>query len=71
MLCDRRMNLNIDGKVYKTVVRPALVYGTEIWECKNAKENKLEVAEKRLLRCMSWVAKLDRIKVKHHSMFRK
>ena len=27
VLCDRRMNVKIKGKVYRTVVRPALIYG--------------------------------------------
>ena len=29
VLCDRRINVKIKGKVYKTVVRPALIYGAE------------------------------------------
>ena len=50
------------GKVYRTVVRPALVYGAEIWALKKAQENKLEVAEIRMLRCMCGVTKLDKIR---------
>ena len=62
VLCDRRMNEKIKGKVYRTVVRPALVYGSEIWALKKAQENKLEVAEMRMLRCMCRVTKLDNIR---------
>ena len=29
------------GKVYRTVVRPALMYGADTWALKKAKENKL------------------------------
>ena len=29
VLCDRKMKVKIKGKVYRTVVRPALVYGAE------------------------------------------
>ena len=29
VLCDSRMNVKIKGKVYRTVVRPALMYGAE------------------------------------------
>ena len=33
------------GEGYKTVVRPALVYGAETWALKKAQEKKLEIAE--------------------------
>ena len=49
VLCDRRMNVKIKGKVYRTVVRPALMYGSETCALKKAQENKLEVAEMRML----------------------
>ena len=29
MICDRRMLAKTKGKVYKTVVRPAMLYGLE------------------------------------------
>ena len=29
ILCDRRISLRVKGKVYKTVVRPAMMYGDE------------------------------------------
>ena len=38
------------GKVYRTVVRPALMYRAETRALKKAKERKLEVAEMRMLR---------------------
>ena len=33
MLCDRKMNGKIKGNVYRTVVRPALVYGADTYVC--------------------------------------
>ena len=50
------------GKMYWTVVRPALMCGAETWTVKNAKVKKLEVAEIRMLRCMCGVTKLDKIR---------
>ena len=40
----------------------ALVYGAETWASKKALENKLEVAEMRMLRWMGGVTKLDNIR---------
>ena len=62
VLCDMRMNGKIKGKVYRTVVRPALMYGAETWALKKAHEKKLEVAEMRMLRWMCEVTKLDKIR---------
>ena len=62
VLCDRRMNVKINGKVYRTVVISALLYGAETWALKKAQENKLEVAEMRMLRWMCGVTKLDKIR---------
>ena len=62
ILCDRRISLRVKGKVYKTVVRPAMMYGAETWAVKKAQERKLDVAEMRMLRWMSGVTKLDRIR---------
>ena len=50
VLCDRRISLKFRGKVYKTVVRPAMLRGAETWAVKKAKEKKLDVAEMRMLR---------------------
>ena len=49
-------------KVYRTVVRPALMYGAETRALKKARENKLEVVEMRMLRGMCGVTKLDKIR---------
>ncbi len=39
----------VKGKVYKTVVRPAMMYGAERWAVKKGQENKLDVTEIRML----------------------
>ena len=62
VLCDWRMNVKIKGKVYRTVVRPALMYGAETLALKKAQEKKLEVAEMRMLRWMCRVTKQDNIR---------
>lgn len=62
VLCDRRMNVKIKGKVYRTVVRPALMYGAETWAAKKTQEKKLDVAEMRMLRWMCGATKIDKIR---------
>ena len=44
ILCDRRISLRVKGKVFKTVVRPAMVYGAETWAVNKAQYKKLDVA---------------------------
>ena len=60
--CDRRISLRVKGKVYKTVIRPAMIYGAETWAVKKAQEKELDVAEMRMLRYMSGVTNLERIR---------
>ena len=62
ILCDRRISLRVKGKVYKTVVRPATMFGAETWAVKKAQEKKSDMVEMRMLRWVSGVTKLDRIR---------
>ena len=38
IMCDLRISSSGKGKVYNTVVRPAVMYGTETWAMKKAQE---------------------------------
>ena len=49
------------GKVYKTVVRPALLYGLETVATMKKQETELEVAELRMLRWSLGATRMDRI----------
>ncbi|XP_013775770.1 uncharacterized protein LOC106460599 [Limulus polyphemus] len=60
VLCDNKISARVKGKVYKTVVRPAMMYGAEAWPIKKAQEKKLEIAEMKMLRWMCGVTRLDR-----------
>ncbi|KAK3524918.1 hypothetical protein QTP86_011509 [Hemibagrus guttatus] len=57
VLCDRKISARIKGKVYRTVVRPAMLYGLE-----TVSESELEVAELKMLRFSLGVTRLDRIR---------
>ena len=45
MLCDKRVPLGLKGKVYRMVVRPAVLYGSECWPLKKTQVQRLTVAE--------------------------
>ena len=65
VLCDKRISARVKGRVYKAVVRPALLYGAETWALKKVQERKIDVAEMRMLRWMCGVTKLDKIRNVH------
>ncbi|KAK3513085.1 hypothetical protein QTP70_000977 [Hemibagrus guttatus] len=62
VLCDRKISARIKGKVYRTVVRPAMLYGLETVSLRKRPESELEVAELKMLRFSLGVTRLDRIR---------
>ncbi|KAH1216587.1 hypothetical protein HKD37_13G036043 [Glycine soja] len=52
VLCDAKVPIKLKGKFYRTAVIPAILYGTECWTVKSQHENKVGVAEMRMLRWM-------------------
>ncbi len=59
VLHNKRINVRAKGKLYKAVVRPAMMYGAEMWGMKKAQEKRLDMAEMRILRWTYGVTKLD------------
>ncbi|KAK3511140.1 hypothetical protein QTP70_032093 [Hemibagrus guttatus] len=62
VLCERKISARIKGKVYRTVVRPAMLYGLETVSLRKRQESELEVAELKMLRFSLGVTRLDRIR---------
>ncbi|KAK3553470.1 hypothetical protein QTP70_003514 [Hemibagrus guttatus] len=62
VLYDRKISARIKGKVYRTVVRPAMLYGLETVSLRKRQESELEVAELKMLRFSLGVTRLDRIR---------
>ncbi|MCI4393356.1 hypothetical protein PGIGA_G00156440 [Pangasianodon gigas] len=62
VLCDRKISARIKGKVYTTVVRPAMLYVLETVALRKRQESELEVAELKMLRFSLGVTRLDRIR---------
>ncbi|KAL6501656.1 hypothetical protein OROGR_026789 [Orobanche gracilis] len=62
VLCDPDMPHRLNGKFYRTTIRPALLYGTECWVVKQCHVQKMNVAEMRMLRWMCGHTKKDRLR---------
>ena len=60
------MPVKLKGKVYRTVVRPGLLYGAETWATTRGQEARLEVNEMRMLRWMCGVTRRDKIRNEHN-----
>ena len=65
VLCDRRMPVELKGEVYKTVIRPAMLYGAETRATTKRQEKRIEVTEMRMLRWMCGVTRKDKIRNEH------
>jgi len=45
VLCDKRMPIGLKGKIYRMVVRPAVLYESECWPIKKTQVQRIMVAE--------------------------
>ncbi|KAK3545691.1 hypothetical protein QTP70_010893 [Hemibagrus guttatus] len=70
VLCDRKISARIKGKVYRTVVRPAMLYGLETVSLRKRQESELEVAELKMLRFGKYSKDIHaKTKLKLHNRF--
>ena len=46
----RRIPLRLKGRVYRMIVRPALLYGAECWPIKRSHVQRMRVTEMRMIR---------------------
>ena len=65
VICDRRLPARVKGKVYSSVVRPAMVYGLETVAVTKKQVEEMEVAEMKMLRFTMGVTKKDKIRNEH------
>ena len=42
VICDKKMPVKLKCKVFKTIISPAMTYGSECWAVKKKDENKLK-----------------------------
>ena len=50
VLCDMKLTARVKGKMYKSVVRPAMLYGMETVAVTERQVGKIEVAELKMMR---------------------
>ncbi|KAI5086583.1 butyrophilin-like protein 3 [Silurus meridionalis] len=62
VICDSRVSARMKGKVYRSVVRPAMLYGLETVALSKRQEVELEVAELKMLRFSLGVTRMDKIR---------
>ena len=63
--CDKRLPARVKGKVYSSVVRPAMVYGLETVAVTKKQVEEIEVAEMKMLRFAMGVTRKDKIRNEH------
>ena len=62
VLCDIKLSARVKGKMYKFVVRPAIMYGMETVAVTDKQVGKLEVAELKMVRWALGVTREDKIR---------
>ncbi|KFD60959.1 hypothetical protein M514_26857 [Trichuris suis] len=59
VLCDKKLPRKLKSKVYRTVIRPAVLYGSECWAIAKKDEQRLSVMETTMLRRTIGIRKLE------------
>ncbi|XP_047984428.1 uncharacterized protein LOC125224952 [Leguminivora glycinivorella] len=62
VICDPKMPVKLKGQVYKSIIRPVLLYGSEAWPVLERHKQLLRVTEMNMLRWMCGVSRRDRVR---------
>ena len=62
VIYNKKVPMKLKSKLYKTVVRPAMVYGSECWAQRKQEEQRLHTTEMKMLRWSQGKTRKDRIK---------
>ena len=62
VICDRKISDRLRSKVYRSVIRPVAMYGSECWAITKDAEKRLSVMETKMLRRLAVVSLLDHIR---------
>ena len=58
----KKVHVKLKSKLYKTVIIPAMVYGSECWALRKQEEQRLHTTEMKMLRWSQANTRKDRIK---------
>uniref|UniRef100_W5NK01 ribonuclease H n=1 Tax=Lepisosteus oculatus TaxID=7918 RepID=W5NK01_LEPOC len=61
VLCDRQMPIRLQAKVYKTVIRPVALYGSECWPATSRHKQALHVMKMRMIRWCLGLTRFDHV----------
>ena len=64
VLCDRKLSARVMGKMYKSIVSPAMLYGMETEAVTKRQVEKMEVAELKMMRWALGVTRKTKIRNK-------
>ena len=62
MLCRKGLSFRRKGILYKSCVRSVLLYGAQSWPLRESEKNMLVVCQNRMLRMMSGVTLMDKVR---------
>ena len=62
ILCDRKLSARVKGKKYKSVVRPAMLYGMEMVAVTERHVGKMEVTELKMVKWALGVTRKDKMR---------
>ena len=65
VLCYRKLSAKVKGKMYKSVVRPAMLYEMKMMAVTERQVGKMEVAELKMVRWALGVTRKNNIKNEH------
>ena len=62
VMCDKNIPTKLKDKVYKTAIKPAMVYVAQCWAVRKKEERKLHATEMRMLRWATGNKRLDHVR---------
>ena len=65
VMCDKKMPNKLKGKVYRSIIRPVMMYAGETWALRKTQEHQIDVAEMKMLRWSMGISRKERIRNEH------